>query len=170
MTSYSMATVVNLIANQTSDEKFTKRTKSFKLLLMSSTKIWHTVNKGKTNLCSSSTFLSRWVIQYQRYLNERLRMCRPVVFPKTLTMNIRSCMLNYGKSAKQPRKRPNWYNRMASESTVMKSLLSLCRRATGCFLVTLMISSSRLWERRRRNPLENSLRTQVLSTWMMKKI
>ena len=141
--SYSMVIVANLIANQTSAEKSTKRTKSFRLPLMSLTRIWHTVNREKTNLCSSSTFLSRWAILSQRCLNERLKMCRPVVSPRISMMNIKLCMPNYGKSARKPRKRPNWYNRMALESTVMRFSSSLCQRVTDFYHATLTINSSR---------------------------
>ena len=164
-----MVTVVNLSANQMSDEKFTKRTKNFRLRLMSLTKIWHMVNRGKTNLCSSSTFLSKWAIQYQRSLNERSRTCQPVVFPRILTTNIKLCMLSYGKSANKPRKKPSLYNRMASESTVMRFSSSLCQKAIGCCPVTLMINFSRSLARGR-NKLRIHPKIQALLTWMMKRI
>ena len=108
-----MAIARSLRDNQMSAGKYSKKTKSYRQLLMSSMKTWHMASKERTNSCSSCISWSRWATRFLKFLSVRLRMCLRVVLVKTSTMSTKWCTLNSGKREKRPKKRPSLFKEMA---------------------------------------------------------
>ena len=111
-----MGIALNWRDSQMSEGKFSKRTRSSSLQLMSSMRTWHTASRERTSSCSSCTSSSRWATPYLKSLKERSRMCRQVDSPRTSMMSTRSCTPSSGKKGGRQRKKQNLSSKMASLS------------------------------------------------------